>query len=235
MAKRGKTKGRHHHPLSDGIPEKVRFYQEFYLIVCEDEKTEPDYFKGFKEYFPSQSLFLVAVGTGLSPLGIVTKAIELRAAKSFEFGKDIDHVWAVFDVDDHDAGGKVTANFKEAETVAKADHINLAISNEVFELWLLLHFDKIDHTVAYPRASIYDMLNDAAKKHNADFKYVHGETDILSLTKQYGDENLAIESALELISYHKDRDVLASNPITNVVSLVKELKEWVHYFKYEKE
>ena len=235
MAKRGKTKGRHHHPLDKGKPKKVRFYQEFYLIVCEDEKTEPEYFEGFKECFPAQSLFLVTVGTGLSPLGIIEKAIELRAAKSLEFGKDIDHVWAVFDVDDHGAGGKVTANFKEAETIAKVDHINLAISNEVFELWLLLHFVKIDHTAVYPRASIYDMLNDAAKNHKADFQYVHGDAEILRLTKQYGNEDLAIESALKLISYHKDRDILTSNPITHVVSLVIELKEWVHYFKYEKE
>jgi hypothetical protein len=236
MAKKGKVKkGRHHKFPDEGRPEKVRFYQEFYLIVCEDEKTEPEYFKKFKAYFPAQTLFLIAIGTGLSPLGIVNKATELRKVKSSDFDKDIDHVWAVFDVDDHGAGGQVTENFKQAEEAAKAENIALAISNEVFEIWILLHFAMINPSLSLPRSVVYEMINDEVKKHNVDFEYKHGDMGILNQVKKYGDEDLAISRAQELIKHHNGVDVLHSNPITNVVSLVVELKEWIDYFNYKKE
>lgn len=236
MARKGKvTKGTHHKAADEGRPEKVRLYQEFYLIICEDEKTEPEYFEKFRKHFPAQSLFLIAIGTGLSPLGIVNKAIDLRTKKSLEFDKDIDHVWAVFDVDDHNAGGKVTENFKNAEKIAKNENISLAISNEVFELWLLLHFTMVSPDVSLPRADIYQLINDTVKAHDADFEYVHGDTLILKQLELYGDEILAKERALELIDYHGTTHILDSNPVTHVVALVNELREWADYFNYEKE
>jgi hypothetical protein len=56
-----------------------------------------------------------------------------RAAQEKDDNLAYDSVWCVFDVDNHERIG-------DAKQMARANNIDLAISNPCIELWLLLHF-----------------------------------------------------------------------------------------------
>lgn len=103
--------------------------KETFLIVCEGECTEPNYFKSFR------LTSALIKGTGYNTLSLVEKTIEIRD-QEIDKGKQFDQVWSVFDRDDHS-----THNFNEAFNLAKRNNIKIAYSNEAFELWYLLHFN----------------------------------------------------------------------------------------------
>ena len=69
------------------------------LIVCEGEKTEPQYFKKFKAKNNNSFTYEVKCeGCGEGTMKVVNTAIEL--AKKAEFlSQPFDSVWAVFDKD----------------------------------------------------------------------------------------------------------------------------------------
>lgn len=73
MARRGKLKKQ---KTKEETLRPVRFrrYDHFFLIVCEDEKTEPYYFDTFAHEFPQETVFIRTIGTGKKPKGIVEQA-----------------------------------------------------------------------------------------------------------------------------------------------------------------
>jgi hypothetical protein len=85
MAKRGKLKER---PRELSVrPTITRHYKEFFLIVCEDESTEPAYFRKvfqerFEELLPKDTIRIETVGTGRNSLGVVEKAVEERISRT---------------------------------------------------------------------------------------------------------------------------------------------------------
>ncbi|MDQ6992770.1 MAG: RloB family protein [Mariprofundus sp.] len=107
------------------------------LIVCEGEKSEPNYFNGFKDHYGLNSANVEVCGECNSdPLSIVRFAIDLYR-KERNAGDSFDRVYCVFDKDTH-------ANYQSA-----LDQINRAVPKETifaitsvpcFEYWLLLHF-----------------------------------------------------------------------------------------------
>ena len=54
----------------------VRVIKQCFLIVCEGENTEPDYFKAFR----MSAATIKAVGQGMNTLSLVNKAISIREA-----------------------------------------------------------------------------------------------------------------------------------------------------------
>jgi hypothetical protein len=50
----------------------------YFLIVCEGEETEPNYFKAFERELPPYTLDIQTWGTRRDPLGVVNAAIELK-------------------------------------------------------------------------------------------------------------------------------------------------------------
>ena len=75
MAKKGKVTFNNKQAELDR-PLRIKKYQHLFLIVCEDQTTEPAYFREFKPQIPDDTLYLREVGTGLSPLGVVMRAID---------------------------------------------------------------------------------------------------------------------------------------------------------------
>ena len=72
----------------------------FYLIVCEGEKTEPNYFSSLKESLPKGVLELTQIdidGTGKNTLSIIEETKKLRKRYEEKYLRKIDKVWAVFD------------------------------------------------------------------------------------------------------------------------------------------
>ena len=102
------------------------------LIVCEGEKTEPNYFRSFDRYRKGNVVYELTLDGGrMNTVGVVDKAISLRDKANIPY----DRVWAVFDKD-----GFPAKNFNTAIAKANQNHIECAWSNEAFELWYLYHF-----------------------------------------------------------------------------------------------
>ncbi|MCL1939880.1 MAG: RloB family protein [Desulfovibrionaceae bacterium] len=102
-----------------------------FLLVCEGEKTEPLYFESFKRICRNPIALEVLKGKG-TPLSVVETAIQYKT-------EEFDEVWAIFDRDSFDKDKLHTAFDK-----ARDAGINIAFTNEAFELWFILHYKYID-------------------------------------------------------------------------------------------
>lgn len=112
-----------------------------FLIVCEDSKSAPNYFKALKKHFnlTAASIQVADSGAHTQPNQVVGRAIEMKNAASDDDGTEpFDHVWCVIDGD----FGK--EKISRARLIAKANDIKLAISTQCFEFWVLLHFEECD-------------------------------------------------------------------------------------------
>lgn len=236
MAKKGKLKEFQEKELKER-PIRFKRYQYLFLIVCEDENTEPTYFEHFKNKIPEETIFLKPVGTGRDPKGVVEQAIVEREKLSVESKKEVDVVWAVFDKDDADENATKIKRFEDAFEIAKDNNIETAYSNEVFELWLLLHLSEVDANVALPRAEIYKLLQENIRTYKGynTFEYEHGNTSILQIIYEIGSQEDAINRAKKLLQLQGAKTPIEANPSTKVHLLVTELLEWITYFSYEPE
>jgi hypothetical protein len=215
-------------------PIRWRRYPHFFLIVCEDGKTEPYYFRTFEKYIPKETIFLRAVGTGRSSKGVVEQAIVEREKLTVEANKNVDEVWVVFDKDDAEKVPANTLRFIDAFKIAQEEKMRVAYSNEVFELWLLLHFSDVNSTKPIPRADIYSSLQTFIKSFETYklFVYKHGKTEIIDALVELGSEAKAIERAEKLLAEQKDKDLINANPSTTVHLLVKRLRELIEWYSY---
>ncbi len=69
------------------------------LIVCEGEKTEPNYFRAFHKIQRGSFIYDISTdGGGINTMDVVNQAISLKDAAR-KNGKPYDSVWAVFDRD----------------------------------------------------------------------------------------------------------------------------------------
>jgi hypothetical protein len=237
MAKRGKLKA-----FADKEPEerpiRIKKYKYLFLIVCEDENTECKYFEQFKVQIPEGTIYLKAVGTGRDPKGVVERAIKETEDLTDQSGKEVDVVWVVFDKDDADLNEKRIQRFNDAFSIA-AGHKNmkLAPSNEVFELWLLLHLTDVASNVALPRQTIYQLLQEHIRtlKGYTTFEYEHGKESVLEPVRIMGDQTAAIQRAKALHEIQSQKPFLEANPCTLVYVLIEELMEWIRYFSYKPE
>jgi hypothetical protein len=234
MAKRGSVRKFQEKEFEER-PIRFRRYKYLFLIVCEDENTEPGYFERFKSQIPDETIFLKPVGTGRDAKGVVEQAIKERQKLSLEAKRDVDVVWAVFDKDDADENATKIKRFEGAFETAKDNDIEIAYSNEAFELWLLLHFTDVDKAVALPRTEIYDLLQENIRANEAysTFVYEHGNAGILPIIYEIGNQAAAITRAEALLKSQHRRKPIEANPSTRVHLLVKELLEWITYYSYE--
>ena len=93
-----------------------------FLIVCEGEKTEPNYFKCFPV---STRPKIEIVGAGCETIAVVKEALKLKKDKNF------DNIWCVFDRDP--SQDKTAQRFNSALQLAEKENIKVAYSNECFE------------------------------------------------------------------------------------------------------
>ncbi|GAP72698.1 RloB family protein [Candidatus Symbiothrix dinenymphae] len=188
----------------------------FFLIVCEGEKTEPNYFKSFPKQIGNIVLDVKCDGGGISTLKVVEKAIKLRDKSVQKY----DRVWAVFDKDNFKPNA-----FNSAILKAKTHNIGCAWSNEAFELWYLLHFHNRVTAMSrdeYKKA-IEQEVNKKWKSKKKPYKYLKEATDTYAILQKYGDQTQAIANAEKLSNSYDDEKFAEHNPCTYVFKLVEEL------------
>lgn len=119
------------------------------LIVCEGEKTEPNYFSELKDHLELSSTNVVVTGEcGSSPISVADYAIQLFRQEKIT-GDPFDKVYCVFDKDTHTTYQQALDKIAEANQQAldeisgkkPKDIITATTSVPCFEYWLLLHFE----------------------------------------------------------------------------------------------
>jgi len=233
MAKRGSLK-KFAKKEAKERPIRFRRYKYLFLIVCEDQKTEPAYFEEYVSKIPEDTIYLKPIGTGRDPKGVVERAIIERNNLEKEAKREVDEVWVVFDKDDADENATKIQRFKDAFQIAETENFEVAYSNEVFELWLLLHFINVDKETPLPRSEVYQCLRDEIRKipKYADYEYDHKVIDsrTIEVVFDFGDRNSAINRAQILMEHHKKCEPINANPLTKIHILVQVLLDWIKYF-----
>jgi hypothetical protein len=193
---------------------KTRETRKKFLIVCEGEKTEVNYFKAFTV---PKKIAVTVKGEGKNSLSLVEKAIKI--IDNLKQDDSFDQIWCVFDKDNCSK-----EQFNQAERLAKENNIKIAYSNEAFEIWFILHFQYLD--IATSRSKYPKILTTQMKKYvllNKKEKYAKNREDMYEKLKPY--QRTAITNAAKLI---QDRDEAKkhpfdANPSTTVQELVQEL------------
>ncbi len=176
---------------------------ERFLIVCEGEKTEPNYFRSFR--VPKKVIDVR--GFGFNTMALVEKALELKS------DSDYDQVWCVFDRNSF----QVEA-FNRAIAFAQQSDIQVAYSNEAFELWYLLHFNYYD--TAMSRGDYITKLGELlGRKYEKNSETMYEEVE-----RRQSD---AIRNAKRLLEQYTPRDPAHDNPSTTVHLLVEQLNRFV--------
>ncbi|MFA7184289.1 MAG: RloB family protein, partial [Victivallales bacterium] len=183
------------------------------LIVCEGEKTEPNYFTSFSKELPKALVTVEIEGEGKNTLSLVESAKEMEK-KSLKTSTPYDKVWVVFDCDSFKAKGR----FDNAIKSAKAAGLGCAWSNEAFELWYLLHFEYRNTAMsrANYKSSLSRHLGETYKKNDPD---MYGKL----ITHQVD----AVKNSELLLMTHRGMPASRSNPATTVHLLVNELNEYL--------
>ena len=193
---------------------KTRETRKRFLIVCEGEKTEVNYFKAFTV---PKKIEVMVKGEGKNSLSLVNKAIQI--IDNLKQDDSFDQIWCIFDKDNCSK-----EQFNQAEGLAKQKNIKIAYSNEAFEIWFILHFQYLD--IATSRSEYLTILTNQMQKYgllNKKEKYAKNREDMYEKLKPY--QTTAITNAAKLI---QDRDEAKkhpfdANPSTTVQELVQEL------------
>ncbi len=208
----------------------TRKIRKRFLIVCEGH-TEEKYFREFQvlgRETKTATISLKIENAKAVGITVVREAIKFKA-KDGDYGDD--EVWCVFDRDAKSENYN-QQNFNTAIELAFNDQCNLAISNDAFELWLLLHYEY--YTSDTHRSKINQKLTQ-----RLGTKY---EKNAEQIYKQLKDkESQAIKNARKLwLSYSqhnsKSEDLELSeliqrhniNPSTTVYQLVSKLNEVIN-------
>jgi hypothetical protein len=107
------------------------------LIVCEGEKTEPNYFEDAREYYRLNTVNVEVRGDcGSDPMSIVNFA-KLRFREEKDAGDPFENVYCVFDKDGHSTYAQALSTLASSAPKGTYFAVN---SIPCFEYWLLLHF-----------------------------------------------------------------------------------------------
>ncbi len=183
-----------------------------FLIVCEGKKTEPYYFRGFR--VPKDVAEIDVKGLGKTPLQLVEKALRLRSKAAVKLDlNEYDQVWCVFDKDDWEDD-----KFNDLIEEAKNEGLDIAYSNQAFELWFLLHFHYYDYPMhrSQYEGELSKLLGRRYKKNSPDMYY-----------RLYSKQKTAINNAEQLLELYVPRNPAKDNPSTTVHRLVKELNRFL--------
>ncbi|WP_456076109.1 RloB family protein [Hoylesella nanceiensis] len=192
-----------------------------FLIVCEGEETEANYFRSFikNRWSEIQTIHPTIKGCAKGTCQLVKEAKKIR--KDLEQKRDakFDRVWLVFDKDDF-------KDFNKAILAARKEDMQCAWSNEAFELWYCLHFQNIGTTIH--RNQYIKIIEKAIKRASKqkNYKYNKASKDFYEVLQKYGNEEKAKKRAEQLRNKFdpSNKDFAKQNPRTEIDLLINELK-----------
>ena len=197
------------------------------LIVCEGEKTEPNYFNELKDHLALNSANVMVSGEcGSSPVSVVNYAIQIYVAER-SAGDPFDKVFCVFDKDSHETyqqaldkiAGK-NQRLLDGIVGSKLEDIFVATTSvPCFEYWLLLHFDYTSAPFQGAGSkSACDQLVGELRKYMPD--YQKGNESIFNqLLDKQPKAMVFAENSLRAAEENAN-----DNPSTRVHELIKELQ-----------
>lgn len=203
------------------------------IIACEDEASAPTYFNMLVEQLKKSrkitpDSFVIAKHEHTNPMGVLQDLKNHICESTGKNYKDFKHKWIVIDRDTErvNGGGHTAEDFNKTLVQAKFLKVDVAYSNDAFELWYLLHFDYRD--TAITRDELLVKVVEKLKTRNAS-KFVHLDKDNIkqeTFTKFIFDEfkalqETAIKNAERLMaSYEAGHNPESDNPSTTVHELV---------------
>ncbi len=194
------------------------------LIVCEGEKTEPNYFNAIGKLlgrYPSARVKAMQSEDGTSPQQVVDSAY-----KHCKKDKYWDTVFCVFDRDDHQSFENAikranARNKKLTNDLGEKIEFIPIVSNPCFELWYFLHFRA--HSAEIERSDLTAKLkkimpggyekNDPCHfektREHLDKAYknaskIKGNRDGSRVTNPYTDVDIVVKKLMELATDRKE-------------------------------
>lgn len=179
----------------------IREVKQRFLIVCQGETTETNYFKSFR--VPKKVVKVEGVPKHPSKLVEIAKDISER--------EDYDRVWCVFDRDEW-----TIEDFNTAFKKAKEEKFEVAYSNEAFELWYVLHFEFLNTGIS---------RKDYCKKLSVLLQHEYQKNSETIYDELLSKQPTAIANAKKLLDRYNPRNPANNNPSTTVYRLVEELNK----------
>ena len=181
------------------------------MVVCEGE-TESEYFEAarLKLGLTTAEVILADNSIGSAPISVV----QCAEAKCAERG-GYDHVFCVFDRDDHESFGRARARIT---TLARRKRDPLpvleAISIPCFEFWVLLHYERTDR----PFRRCDDVVRQLSQRHLPG--YVKADA---AVAKNLMDR---LDTAIEHANWLEGRAAdIGDNPSTSIHHLIRHFQQ----------
>jgi RloB-like protein len=203
--------------------ENGRQLRKQYLIICEGEKTEPNYFIALRDSLPKGVLNVCDFhidGTGYNTQSLVNRAIEIKDEWQRRYRRPVDKLWIVFDRDSF-RSQSFNAAIQRCNNLAP--EVNAAWTNEAFELWFLLHFHYYNTSI--DRANYQQLIEANFRGKGIDnFEYKKNSIEMYSLLSKHGSQSDAIRNSKRLTNtWNRRVDFANLNPCTTVHKLIEEI------------
>ncbi len=203
---RSEVKGR-----SLGRPKPFRTSGKTVLIVCEDEKSSPDYFERFRKELRLSDRTIDVRGKecGSDPMSVVNYAKEKKkSVKNSTTLDGYDYIFCVVDVDEH-------TNLGDAIQTTRDNELDIIISNPCFEYWYILHFEKTGSSYN-SRPKLNKRLSDHLR-----YKYEKSGCDFFEVV--YPKTKTAIKNSKNILrsQWQYEDDPKKRNPSTHVHQVVE--------------
>lgn len=210
------------------------------IIACEDSVSSPKYFRMLikeliKKKRITQDSLVIAKHKHTNPKGVLQdlKDHDKNRKKYYDF----EHKWIVIDRDKArvNGGGHSKEDFNVALEMAKStkSHLNIevAYTNDAFELWYLLHFEY--RNTALSRDEILVELIKKLKQEDKQFFTTVTNKNIKNeiYTSKIFDflekrQETALKNAKKLLaSYGKDHKPESDNPATTIHLLIEVINQ----------
>ena len=142
-----------------------------FIISCEGENTEPEYFKAIENKLSEYIDVLIKIElvpklSGTAPSNVVEdlKTYIEEKKEKYDYEQNYDEFWIVIDREKQETRKE---NIQKILPICEADDINIAITNPAFEFWLLLHV--VDDILSkYNTDDLFDNKVESSKKRFLD-------------------------------------------------------------------
>jgi hypothetical protein len=219
-----------------------------FIIFCEDSVCEPCYFECFETNkikvttIKNQNTNFKNVSNAISKC--LSDGILEKKSNGYAFSNEGIEIWCVFDRD-KSIVTKTDVDFNLAIQLAELNNLNVAWSNDCFELWILLHLEDVNKNLQNynSRIDYYGELKKYFESHSNPNEYLQkallhnsfGYKNSLKSEKNFKNivlpeilknTNIAIERAKILSDLFKSEDDISKKqPCTLVFELVEKLLE----------